>query len=66
MSTLSEWTGGREPKASASLIKLCRYLDVTLDELVGSSGSSSSHDDSTQATVTLDGAQYRIYLQKIK
>jgi len=34
MSTLSEWTGGRDPKVSEALLRLCDCLEVSLDELI--------------------------------
>lgn len=34
LSTLSEWTAGRDPKLSDSLIKLSQYLQVSLDKLI--------------------------------
>lgn len=34
MSTLSEWTAGREPKVSDALIRLSTYLGVSLDEMI--------------------------------
>ena len=34
LSTLSEWTAGREPKVSEALVKLSQFLGLSLDQLV--------------------------------
>lgn len=66
-STLSEWTAGRAPKISASLLKLCTFLNVSLDDLVSyNEHSSKAQRPSAQTHVTLDGHQYRIQFEKLK
>jgi DNA-binding Xre family transcriptional regulator len=67
MSTLSEWTAGREPKISEALVRLCRYLGVSLDRLVISGECENSDDEiAAQAVVHIEGVQYRLQFLKIK
>lgn len=33
-SSLSEWLSGREPRASVALVRVARYFNTTLDELI--------------------------------
>jgi transcriptional regulator with XRE-family HTH domain len=66
MSTLSEWTAGREPKVSEALIKLCRFLGVSLDELILAAGQAGAARAVTQTVIILDGNQYRIHFERLK
>ena len=67
MSTLSEWTAGREPKISDSLIKLCEHLGLTLDELVRSPTTTKNIEKViAQTTVQIEDTQYRVSFHKIK
>ena len=62
MSTLSEWTAGREPKLSDSLLRLSQYLQVTLDELVldGNQRSKGEAPVEFSVDVWLDGRRYKV------
>ena len=66
MSTLSEWTGGREPKVSEGLIKLCKYLGLSLDEMVMANGYElpTAQTEAT-AVIQLDGRKYRIRFDRL-
>lgn len=68
LSTLSEWTAGREPKVSEALVRLSKYLNVSLDNLVlGHEATASSHF-LTETIIDLNGQQYclKIYNHKTK
>lgn len=67
ISTLSEWTAGREPKVSEALVKLCQYLSVSLDELILSNGQSArSQGECAVVVVELGGQKFRLNFEKIK
>lgn len=67
ISTLSEWTAGREPKVSEALIKLCRYLDVSLDNLVLMNNNEIHNPRiTTQVVFELDGEKYSLLVQKLR
>jgi transcriptional regulator with XRE-family HTH domain len=67
MSTLSEWTAGREPKISDSLIKLSQFLGLTLDELVCSEPKAALPDKVVALTsVQIEGVLYRIAFHRLK
>lgn len=68
VSTLCEWTGGREPKVSESLLRLTQYLNVTLDELVicvEKSEASASEPLQFSVVVNLDGRHYRVRFDRV-
>lgn len=60
MSTLSEWTGGRDPKVSEALIRLCRYLNVSLDELVSGYLVKEYETFLTESFFKIDGKTYSL------
>jgi transcriptional regulator with XRE-family HTH domain len=67
MSTLSEWTAGRDPIVSDALVRLCRYLGVTLDELIVSEAiANGGKREVAQVQIQLDGCEYQINFIKIK
>ncbi|MCB0392050.1 MAG: helix-turn-helix transcriptional regulator [Bdellovibrionales bacterium] len=61
MSTLSEWTAGREPKVSDAIVKLCQFLDITLDELVlGENRVLNNKSVLAKTYVVINGIKYCI------
>jgi len=66
-STLSEWTAGREPKVSEALVKLCKYLGVSLDELILTNGNSGNgKGECTVVVVELGGQKFRLNFERLK
>lgn len=60
MSTLSEWTGGREPKVSEALVRLSEYLGVSLDELVRGRVSETGERVLTESYFQIGGKTYSL------
>ncbi len=60
MSTLSEWTGGRDPKVSEALLRLCNYLGVTLDELVLGKTSVTGEKVVSESFFEIEGRTYSL------
>lgn len=64
LSTLSEWTGGREPKLSDALVRLANYLGVTLDELARAEGQSAAERRTAgEGRVHIGGVSYRLVVE---
>jgi transcriptional regulator with XRE-family HTH domain len=67
MSTLSEWTAGREPKVSEGLLRLCKFLGLSLDELVGHEPQGvSPAREVAQAHVVIDSVNYQLIFKRVK
>ena len=66
LSTLSEWTGGRDPKVSERLIRLCRYLDTTLDQLVLNECLSGEPKTIALVTFEIEKQNYILKIYKPK
>lgn len=71
ISTLSEWTAGREPKVSEALVTLCEYLEMSLDQLVRANGanghlkSNGKADTGASVVIQLDGRRYRMKFDRV-
>jgi len=67
VSTLSEWTAGREPKVSDSLLKLSAYLEVTLDQLVFAEEPKDGIRQKTESSVfvELEGRRYELRFNRM-
>lgn len=68
MSTLSEWTAGREPKISEALLKICDFFGVSLEELVLSSKDRKSNGKSMvwQNILSLENQDYLVTFEKVE
>jgi transcriptional regulator with XRE-family HTH domain len=70
-STISEWSGGREPKLSEPVVKLARFFGVTLEFLVMGKEQEevlveqliNNLDD---GFTTIHQGVYRVRLEKLK
>ena len=67
MSTLSEWTAGRDPKVSDHLVYLCKFLNVSLDYLItGQNQQPNSLELQKEVLIHLDGSEFILKLIKIR
>lgn len=67
VSTLSEWTAGREPKLSESLVRLAHFFDVSIEFLITGSdhGVKSLLKEETRCYLTLDGKDYCLKIESM-
>jgi len=68
ISTLSEWTAGREPKVSEALIKLSVFLQISLDDLILARGLADVSDQGIvefTVVIQLDDRRYRARFQRV-
>ena len=69
-SCISEWTNGRSPTLSESIIKLAQYLGVTLDYLVTGKDAEEQllqdliQTDNAESFIQIHKGTYRITVEK--